>query len=129
MTNVSTVWIRQIESGYKQHARASTLGNICYQLGIEAEYLRRLGSGYPDVADVVADCVEAAILLKGNAAPGHPQAAQEEYIRDTPGLTATEKEQLVEALRAIRKQEPLGKDLWRRRGALWKEEERCLRFS
>ena len=118
MTNVSTIWIRQIESGYKQRARASTIGNICYQLGIEAEYLRSLGHGYPDVADVVADCVEAAILLGENATPDHPQAAQENYIRDTPGLTEDEKEQLVEALRVIRREEPIGKDLWRRRGAL-----------
>lgn len=114
MTNVSTVWIRQIESGYKQKARASTLGSICYALGIDADYLRHLG--YPDVADVVADCVDAAILL-GENTPTQPQESAEDYIRDTPGLNDTEKQQLVDALRTIRRQEPIGKDLWRRRGA------------
>lgn len=125
MTNVSTVWIRQIESGYKQRARAATIGSICYALGIDAEYLRNLG--YPDVADVVADCVDAAILLGEKTTVGgieppftlvrpvEQPLGTEDYIRDAPGLTETEKEQLVEALRGIRRAEPLGKDLWRRR--------------
>lgn len=111
MTNVSTVWIRQIESGYKHQARASTLGNICYALGIEARYLR--DNGYPDIADVVADCIEAAILLADGQRPS-PDSKDEAYIRDAPGLTYEEKEQLVETLRDLRKTEPLGKDLWRR---------------
>lgn len=114
MTNLSTVTIRQLESGYKKTAPASTLGNICYALGMDARYLRDLG--YPDVADVVADCVEAAILLGQNEA-SEPLGTAEIYLRDTPGLSDDEKDQLVEALRGLRREEPLGKDLWRRRGA------------
>jgi transcriptional regulator with XRE-family HTH domain len=118
LTSVSTVYIRQIESGYRQHARASTLGNICYTLGMDAEFLRDLG--YPDIADIVADCVDAAVLLGQEAVSEDPPETAEEYLRDTPGLSDVEKEQLIEALNGIRKtddiREPLGRDLWRHRG-------------
>lgn len=113
---VSTVYLRQIESGYRHQASASVLGNICYALGIDAEYLRKLPGGYDDVADVVADCVAATILLGEKSPERQPPGADEDYIRKFPGLTDAEKEQLAEALRGIRKQEPLGKDLWRRHG-------------
>lgn len=119
MTNRSTVWIRQIESGYKDKASANVLGNICYALGIDADYLR--GLGYPDIADIVADCVDAAILLRETqTTPGgkpQGQASTEQYLRNTPGLTDDQREQLVEALRDIKRTEPIGRDLWRRRGA------------
>ena len=113
---ISTVYVRQIESGYRHEASAAVLGSICYALGIDPEYLRRLPGRYDDVADVVADCVAASTLL-GEKSPGQPPGADEDYIRKFPGLTDAEKDQLTEALREIRKQEPLGKDLWRRRGA------------
>jgi transcriptional regulator with XRE-family HTH domain len=113
---VSTVYLRQIESGYRRQASASILGSICYALGIAPEYLRGLPGEYNDIADVVADCVAADILLRQKS-PGQPPGADEGYIRNFPGLTDAEKDQLAEALHGIRRQEPLGKDLWRRRGA------------
>lgn len=106
-TGVSAVWIRAIESGRREPSVA-TLGNLCYALGIEPRWLR--DNGYLEVADVVADCVSAAILLEED-----PDTA-EDHLRGTPGLSEDQKEQLVEAMHDIKKRaEPLGNDIWRRR--------------
>lgn len=106
-TGVSAVWIRAIEAGRRDPSTA-TLGNLCYALGIEPRWLR--DNGYPEVADVVADCVSAAILLDED-----PDTA-EDHLRETPGLSEDQKEQLVEAFHDIKKRsEPLGHDIWRRR--------------
>jgi hypothetical protein len=66
-------------------------------------------NGYTEVADVVADCVSATILLDED-----PDTAEEHLMR-TPGLSEDQKEQLVEKLRDIKRPEPLGGDIWRRR--------------
>jgi transcriptional regulator with XRE-family HTH domain len=106
-TGVSAVWIRAIEAG-RRPATPATLGNICFALGIEPRWLR--DNGYSEVADVVADCESAAILLAEN-----PDTA-EDHLRVTPGLSEDQKEQLVVAFHEIRKRsEPLGNDIWRRR--------------
>lgn len=112
----SQVWLRQIETGYTKSAKADTLGNICYVLGIDPVIVRL--RGYEDVADAI----DACIMLRENAIPDHlidndphPRSA-EDHIRRTPGTTEQEKNLLVDALHAIRRQEPLGQELWRRRG-------------
>ena len=106
-TGVSAVWIRAIEGGRRTPSTA-TLGNLCFALGIEPLWLR--DNGYPEVADVVTDCISAAALLNGN----HDGA--EAYLRDTPDLSDEQKEQLVEAFRNIQKHsKPFGNDIWRRR--------------
>lgn len=115
MMKRSTVWVRQIESGYRQKASANVLGSMCYQLGIDADYLRDLG--YPDIADIVADCVDAAILLRDTQTNRRPLDTAEGQIKAMPELSEHEKEALVATLRGMRKAEPIGKDLWRRRGA------------
>lgn len=106
-TGVSAVWIRAIEAG-RRPATPATLGNICFALGIEPRWLQE--HGYAEVADVVADCVSAALLLEEN-----PDTA-DEHLRRTPGLSEDQREQLVDFHHEIKKRaEPLGNDIWRRR--------------
>lgn len=106
----SQVWLRQIETGYTQTAKADTLGNICYVLGIDPDMIR--GVGYPEVAD----SMEASMMLQEHTLPEHSDhESAERYVRGTPGLTDDQKALLVDALRMIRQQEPLGQDLWRAR--------------
>lgn len=111
---ISPVWLRQIETGYTPTAKADTLGTIMYVLEVRPDLLRTLG--YPDVAA----SVEAEWMLHENAIPDHVinntnRRAQEteEYLREAPGLTRKEREFLVQALRDLRREEPLGKDMWR----------------
>ena len=112
----SQVWLRQIETGYAPSASAGTLGTICYVLEINPVIVRTMG--YEDVADAI----DACIMLRENAIPDHlidrPERRKtaEEHIRKTPGITEEQKRLLVDALHAIRRQEPLGRELWRRRG-------------
>jgi transcriptional regulator with XRE-family HTH domain len=108
LAGTSAVWLRQIETGYTQTATASTLGSICYTLGIKPYLIKKLG--YKDIAQVVEDCTNQAKLYT-------PQTLDdpEQHLRDTPGLTSDEKEQLIDALQEIRRQEPLGRDMWQRR--------------
>lgn len=106
---LSQVWLRQIETGYTGTARADTLGNILITLRIDPVLVRKIG--YSDVADAM----EASIMLTDNEVPDHLLMSAEEHLRDTPGLDGRQKELLVDALREIRRQEPLGKDIWRRR--------------
>lgn len=104
----SQVWLRQIETGYTNTAKADTLGNICYVLGIDPDLIRAIG--YPDVAD----SIEASRMLTEHTLPEHSDHEPAElHIRGTPGLTEREKALLVDALHAIRQQEPIGQDLWR----------------
>lgn len=103
MAGTSQVYLRQIETGYTASAKAVTLGQICYVLKIKSSLLRNLG--YEDVAD----SVEAAEIL------ADPNAEQEAYVSNTPGLSDEEQRQLVDALRAIRRQEPYGREMWRRK--------------
>lgn len=56
MTGTSQVWIRQIESGYKDSASPNTLGVICYKLGVKPSWLRE--REYRDVADIVTIYLE-----------------------------------------------------------------------
>lgn len=104
---MSAVWIRAIEAGRREPS-AATLGNLCFALGIEPRWLR--DNGYPEVANVVADCVSASILLEEE-----PDTA-DDHLRKTPGLSQDQLEQLVEFHHEIKKRaEPLGNDIWRRR--------------
>jgi hypothetical protein len=62
--------------------------------------------------------MEASVMLRGGeVALNHHdnQAVAERHLRSTPGLTFDQKELLVEALGVIRKEEPLGQELWQRR--------------
>lgn len=111
---ISQIWLRQIETGYKRTARADTLGRICFVLEIEPDVIRRAsfadaGDGHPQYEEI-ADAVDAALLLADN----HDRGATENYLRETPGVSDAERDFLVEALRMIRREEPFGKDLWRR---------------
>lgn len=112
LTGTSQVWIRQIESGYKDSASPNTLGTICYKLGVDEEWLRI--RGYDDVAEIVATYKDTDIMLGDGERRQRPSSATERHLRTTPGLTTLEKDQLVDALREIRRTEPLGKDIWRR---------------
>jgi transcriptional regulator with XRE-family HTH domain len=114
---ISAVWLRQIETGYTPTAKADTLGTIMYILEIRPDLLRTIG--YPDVAD----SVEAEYMIHEDAIPDHiinnpdrRYRQAEQHLKATPGITREEREFLVQALGALRREEPLGADMWRRRG-------------
>ena len=115
-TGTSELTIRSIETGRKKSATPATLGNICFALGIDSEWLKL--QGYGDVAQVVADCVEADILLSGTDT-GDGDRSAEQHLRDTPGLTEDEADRLVEIFHQLRRRrtELLGRDIWRRKRA------------
>lgn len=108
---LSQVWLRQIETGYTQTAKADTLANILATLRIDPLLVRKIGYGD------VADSMEATIMLASNVIPARLAATTEQYLMETPGLTEDEKDMLVEALHEIRREEPIGRDLWRRKRA------------
>jgi transcriptional regulator with XRE-family HTH domain len=103
MIGLSQVWVRQIECGYVQSAPAGTLASICYRLRIDVAYVRELG--FTDVADAVD-----AMMMLDQVLP-----TTEGHLRATPGLTDDQRELLVVAARALRREEPLGGDIWRSR--------------
>lgn len=105
MIGRSQVWVRQIESGYVPSAPADTLASICYRLRIDVAYVRELG--FTDVADAV----DAMTMLD----QVHVLPTTEDHLRATPGLTDDQREQLVIAARDLRREEPLGQDIWRGR--------------
>jgi transcriptional regulator with XRE-family HTH domain len=65
---VSHVWVRQIESGYKDRASANTLGLLCYTLGVRVGWLRE--RGYDDIADIVAEWSKAKISPRNRTVTG-----------------------------------------------------------
>lgn len=108
---VSAIWVRQVESGIKG-ASDNTVGLLCYTLGIPVRWLR--ARGYDDIADVVAEWAAPGVTSHDDT--DEPVTATEkDYLRNAPDLTGEEAEQLIETLRDMRRQEPFGKNLWRRR--------------
>jgi transcriptional regulator with XRE-family HTH domain len=109
----SAVWLRQIETGYTHTASPEVLAGISLALDFQPAQLRDMG--YDDVAD--------AMELQANITPQHltgldvqdDERAIEKHIREIPALSSAEQDILVDTFREIRRLEPLGRDMWRRR--------------
>jgi hypothetical protein len=107
------VWLRQIETGYTHTASPEVLAGISLALDFQPAQLRDMG--YDDVAD--------AMELQANITPQHltgldvqdDERAIEKHIREIPALSSAEQDILVDTFREIRRLEPLGRDMWRRR--------------